>query len=215
MSDGRHLNILTTLILVVFGLLIGWNLYKGITVREIGIPGFTVKFGPDEGSSPPKPTPAEEPPTVQLPTFSRPEPSPQPEPLTTTRRRQQPNTVRILAPRNGEQVGARGVVRGTSNINDKSHVWVLVHFKLLAGQWWPQDKPRVDANGNWEALVYFGGPQDIGFDFEIAVATFDEKAEKEILAYHEYGRKSGQWLPIEFPATTSNVDIVTVRKTSH
>lgn len=122
------------------------------------------------------------------------------------------NKVTITSPKEGDRVGGRIVVGGTSEIHDRSHVWVLVHLRLLAGQWWPQTRPVVDENGNWQALAYIGIPDDIGLDFEIAVVTFDEQAEAEILRYHNHGNKTGQWLPISFPRTTSNIAVVTVRK---
>ena len=122
------------------------------------------------------------------------------------------NKVTITSPREGDQVGKRIVVKGTSEIHDGSQVWVLAHLKLLANQWWPQPKPIVDENGNWQALAYIGEPQDIGLDFEIVAATFDEQAVAEILRYHDYGNKIGQWLPIRFPRATSNIAVVTVKK---
>ncbi len=125
------------------------------------------------------------------------------------------NSVKISSPKNGEKVGARVIVKGTSSIKDSSHIWVLAHAKLLQDQWWPQPKPVVDVKGNWQALCYIGAPRDIGLDFEIAVATFDKEAEAEILKYFDYGNKTGQWLPISFPKTTSSIDIVTVNKVSH
>ncbi|MDP3014568.1 MAG: hypothetical protein Q8M92_10015, partial [Candidatus Subteraquimicrobiales bacterium] len=112
------------------------------------------------------------------------------------------NRVAITDPREGDAVGGRIVVRGTSEIHDRSHVWVLVHLRLLSGQWWPQTRPVVDENGNWQALAYIGVPEDIGFDFEIVAATFDAQAEAEILRYHDHGNRTGQWLPISFPRTT-------------
>lgn len=125
------------------------------------------------------------------------------------------NTVRIVSPRNGETVGVQGVMKGTARVTDGSHVWILVHPRLLTDQWWPQIRPRIEENGNWEALAYFGRREDIGLDFEIAVATFDQAAEREILQYHQDGQRTGQWMPIRFPRTTSNIEITTVRKVSH
>ncbi len=122
------------------------------------------------------------------------------------------NRVEITAPREGDNVGSRIVVTGTSEIRDRSHVWVLVHLKLLTDQWWPQPKPVVDEKGNWQALASFGVPEDIGFDFEIVAATFDKQAEAEILRYNDHGSRTGQWLPISFPRTTSNKAVVTVKK---
>lgn len=125
------------------------------------------------------------------------------------------NEVSITSPNNGEKVGARVIVEGKSSISDGGHIWVLAHVKLLQGQWWPQPKPVVDHDGNWQALVYLGGAQDVGMDFEIAVATFNKEQETEVLKYHEIGKKTGQWLPIMFPKTTSKIDLVTVVKMHH
>ena len=72
-----------------------------------------------------------------------------------------------------------------------------------------------EAKDDWQALVYLGGPQDVGMEFEIAVATFNKDEEAKILRYHEYGQKTGQFIPMPFPKTTSPIDIVTVKKVSH
>lgn len=125
------------------------------------------------------------------------------------------NEVLITSPDDGERVGAKVIVKGKSTINDGSHIWVLTHPKSLPDQWWPQLRPVVDENGTWQSLAYIGQSQDIGIEFEIAVASFDIKAESAILQYHEIGKKTGQWLPISFPKATSSIDLVTVRKTTH
>lgn len=91
------------------------------------------------------------------------------------------NSVKILSPKNGEKVGGRIVVSGKSNVKDGSHIWVLAHVKLLQDQWWPQPKPTVDEKGNWQAFAYIGKPEDIGLEFEIAVATFNKESEAKIM----------------------------------
>lgn len=125
------------------------------------------------------------------------------------------NKVKILSPKPGEEVGSRLIVEGNSKISDGSNIWVLVHRKDLSDQWWPQKQPRVYENGNWKTVAYIGARRDVEYEFEIAVATFDKEAEKEILEYHKIGKELDEWLPIKFPKTTSNIDIVTVNKTSH
>jgi hypothetical protein len=37
--------------MVLVALLVVWNIYKGVTVQEIGFPGFTFKFGTSVGPS--------------------------------------------------------------------------------------------------------------------------------------------------------------------
>jgi hypothetical protein len=127
---------------------------------------------------------------------------------------QGPNRVRVVSPKQGEEVGSAGTVQGTSEINDDSHVWVLTHRRDLTNQWWPQDKPGVSEN-EWFTNVYYGQPVDKGYDFEIAVATFKGEEEKKILKYHEIGKKFGKYLPIPFPKATSNIEYVIVKKKSH
>lgn len=128
---------------------------------------------------------------------------------------QERNRVKILSPSPGDGVGSRGQVTVSANINDDSHVWVLVHMALLPDQWWPQHQATLDAEGNWRSLVFYGQKEDLGLDFEIAVATFRGEEEQKILNYHKRGRVNNDYLPIKFPMPTSNVDIVTVRKSSH
>lgn len=121
--------------------------------------------------------------------------------------------VKILSPSNNDEVGARVTVKGVSKNSGNGHVWVFVHAKQLQNQWWPQAKPVVDVEGNWQALAYIGQQQDVGYDFEIAVALFGKESESKILKYHDIGKKTGQWLPISLPKANSSIDIVTVKKT--
>jgi hypothetical protein len=128
---------------------------------------------------------------------------------------QEINRVRILSPSNGVEVGTQGVVTVSAEIKDDSHVWVLVHMALLPDQWWPQNPVVLGADGNWRSLVTFGERRDIGLDFEIAAATFNGEEEQKILEYRKHGLATWDWLPIKFPTPTSNVEILTVTKTSH
>lgn len=58
--------ILTWAIVILAFIIIGWNIYTGSTVQEIGIPGFfTIKFGPK-----PTATPTQIPPTPVQPTLT-------------------------------------------------------------------------------------------------------------------------------------------------
>jgi hypothetical protein len=43
--------------LIVVCALIAWNIHKGLSVQEIGIPGFTIKFGPSQTNPKSKQTP--------------------------------------------------------------------------------------------------------------------------------------------------------------
>ena len=124
------------------------------------------------------------------------------------------NKVSIVSPQNSEEVKSYVVVKGTVQITDNSFVWVLAHRKDLTNEWWPQDEPKI-SGGQWTAFVNIGIKKDIGHDFEIAVATFGQEVKKTIDEYFEVGEKFDRWPPMPFPSTTSNVDIITVKKISH
>lgn len=123
-----------------------------------------------------------------------------------------PNKVIITSPNSGAKIGYKVHLKGESVINDNSSLWVLLHMKGWSDQWWPQSRPYVQVNGEWETTVYAGGENDIGKIFQIAVATFDGDEEKKILEYMSEGKKTGKWLPIEFPTATSNVYSIDVIK---
>jgi len=126
---------------------------------------------------------------------------------------QKPNYVTITQPQNGENVGQSYIIKGESDVRDGSQIYVLVHVRQLTEQWWPQTRPIVQPDGSWEAMAYIGQQQDIGRDFEIAVATFTGEELQKIEKYRYIGQSTNQWLPIQFPETTSNVCVITVKKT--
>jgi hypothetical protein len=50
----------------------------------------------------------------------------------------------------------------------KTFLWVLARRKDFQG-WWPQGRADVPLEWNrWRVSVTYGGPQDQGFDFELA-----------------------------------------------
>ncbi|MBF0537142.1 MAG: hypothetical protein HQL03_02700 [Nitrospirae bacterium] len=126
------------------------------------------------------------------------------------------NKVAITSLKDGDTIGCTLTVKGTINraTANNDGVWVFVHRKVLKNQWWPEPQAN-DVGNNWEALATVGIKEDIGADFEIAVATFDKNSEKIISDYFKEANKTGRFPPMEFPSTTSNVDIVTVKKISH
>ncbi|MHC4573808.1 MAG: hypothetical protein ACYS76_06705 [Planctomycetota bacterium] len=48
-EDGKSMSALTKVLIILAILIVGWNLYTGAKIQEIGIPGiFTMKFGSNE-----------------------------------------------------------------------------------------------------------------------------------------------------------------------
>ena len=92
---------------------------------------------------------------------------------------------------------------------------MFARMEFVRSEWYPQEEPKVDDKGNWKAYIRIGEERDIGLKFEIAVATVDKEVQKKISEYFERGRQDNQWIPIPIPKTTSDIDMVTVKKTSH
>lgn len=110
------------------------------------------------------------------------------------------------------KVGRGMVVRGTiTNLPNDEHLWVLVHRKD-SDEWWPQGEARIDSeSGTWEASVVFGGPEDVGNEFEIAIITLNAQEHLRLKERVETSALMG-WLPIKMPTTTSLPYIRRVRK---
>jgi hypothetical protein len=76
--------------------------------------------------------------------------------------------VEILAPQSGLLVEGAGLVEGSVVLPADAYLWVLVRRKDFDG-WWPQGGGAVSVDGGrWRVSVNYGGPEDAGFDFEIA-----------------------------------------------
>jgi hypothetical protein len=77
-------------------------------------------------------------------------------------------SVEIHSPNRGDRVSEGGTVTGTAHLAEDGHLWALVHRKDIDG-WWPQGEGEIAvAAHQWTVQVKYGGPEDAGFDFEIA-----------------------------------------------
>ena len=110
-------------------------------------------------------------------------------------------------------------VKGTATIPSGSYLWVLVHrVKGFKGLWWPQGEAEINPlTKKWEAHVVFGGPQDIGFEFEIAAIVVNETEHAKLQDYWTKAMSSGNWPPIPMPPTVPGFAPVIrkVNKTGH
>ena len=80
---------------------------------------------------------------------------------------QQPLTVTITQPQPNATVEQRDTVSGS--VSDRqAKVWVVIH-PIDTGEFWVQPPPRLNADGTWSVLAYFGreGPIDSGNQYEI------------------------------------------------
>lgn len=124
--------------------------------------------------------------------------------------------ITITHPRNGSEVERDTIVKGTASIPGGYYVWVLVRRYDFAPLWWPQREVKIDPKTNeWRATAIFGGPQDIGWDFDIGVIVVNEDGHRELMNYWTRAMKKRDWRPIQIPATSSPPYLLRVRKVRH
>ena len=102
----------------------------------------------------------------------------------------------ILKPSQDDfEVGIGADVAGTAYIPDNDYLWVLLHrTKGFKKVWWPQGEAEIDPKTKaWELHVNFGQPQDIGYEFEIAVITVNKEEHEQLEKYWFQAMKSGDW----------------------
>jgi len=125
----------------------------------------------------------------------------------------------ITTPSPGDKVDSQGKVQGRAKIPARSYLWVLAHVKYLREDWWPQGRraAAIDENGTWEIMAFYGGPQDIGEDFEIALAVVNEPVNTQLRQRAQRGEQTTKYPPIEFPNTIDGCPPVkiTVSKSGH
>ncbi len=77
-----------------------------------------------------------------------------------------------------------GAVEGSAQLTEDAHLWVLVHRKDVNG-WWPQGGGEIAVTGGqWSVQVQYGGPEDTGYDFEIAAVIIGSAVHKQWLGSH-------------------------------
>jgi len=126
--------------------------------------------------------------------------------------------IKLAEPHDGQQVGRSVTVKGTATLPAGGHLWVFARRENFQDQdvWWPQAEGRVDpTTGEWKVSTSIGEPRDIGWSFDIAVAVFKEAENLELKNQVREAMKSGNWLPIEMPASICPPQFLKVKKNSH
>ena len=124
--------------------------------------------------------------------------------------------VTIEEPRDGLEVGLIVTVKGTATIPSGTHIWVLARRVDFDGFWWPQGEGRINpTTQKWRATATLGEPQDVGWDFDIAVIVVDEENHIKLGDYRRNAMRTGDWRPIEAPPTVTPPLIRTLTKVSH
>ena len=107
--------------------------------------------------------------------------------------------VEILAPQSGATVTSIGMVDGSADIPPDSFLWVLARRKDFHG-WRPQGTGDVPLEGNrWSVSVTYGGPQDKGFDFELAALVVQQSTHELWTDWVARVSKTGVFPPVQLP----------------
>ncbi|HKH47673.1 MAG TPA: hypothetical protein VKM72_23700 [Thermoanaerobaculia bacterium] len=129
-----------------------------------------------------------------------------------------PCVVQVIKPNPGQEAGSHVDVEGTAELPPDHHVWVFARHESFRGsdEWWPQNEGRVSPeNGKWNVRAVLGGPQDVGDDFDVAVAVFTPGQHRQLRDFLRKGRETGNYPPIEMPDAACPPVLRVVRKTSN
>jgi hypothetical protein len=108
-------------------------------------------------------------------------------------------SVEILSPRPGTRVTEIGIVEGRATISSGAHLWVLVHRKDVDG-WWPQGDGAAPVSGDsWTVQVNYGGPDDVGFQFEVAAVLVTRAVHERWLEWVQAVKDTGEFPPVRLP----------------
>lgn len=121
----------------------------------------------------------------------------------------------LTDPRPGEDVGGHIIARGTAILPARHHLWVFarrVSYRSLKF-WFQQGEGEVQPNGEWKVSVAIGNKDDIGWDFDVTAAVFDEQQHLNLLQSLRDSILAKDFQPIEMPAAVCVAETVTVHKT--
>jgi Methyltransferase domain len=108
-------------------------------------------------------------------------------------------SIEILSPHTAQRVAEIGIVKGRANVPDGAYLWVLVHRTDIDG-WWPQgDGPVPVAAEFWTVPVHYGGPEDVGFRFEVAAVIVTRTVHERWLEWVQAVKDTGEFPPVKLP----------------
>ncbi len=118
--------------------------------------------------------------------------------------------------RDGLEVGKGILVSGTAELPAGYHLWVFARRVNFEGRWWPQNEGRINPRtGAWRVYANLGEEQDIGWEFDLAIAAFDEDGHIRLRNYLQQAMERDVWRPIRMPAAAAPPKTFQVVKVSH
>jgi hypothetical protein len=122
----------------------------------------------------------------------------------------QPCSIEITSLKDGDTVGRSVIVKGKASLPAAGNLWLLSRKRAMANQWWPQAGPVEITNGEWEVQVFFGRPEDIGSNFDVAAVVVNSETSAGFIKWFSTA-KDLDYPPVPFPNTNSSCSVVTVK----
>jgi hypothetical protein len=125
--------------------------------------------------------------------------------------------VTVSAPRHGEAVGRRAMVRGRAAVPPGGRLWLFAR-RIDQPGWWPQGEGCIDVRDEeWSQVCKYGEISDVGSKFQMTVLVLDERASARVERWVLRAKETGVAPPIPLPAHVAGCPAVqvTVIKTSH
>lgn len=122
----------------------------------------------------------------------------------------QPCSIEITSLKEGDKVGRSVTIRGKASIPASGSLWLLSRKRSMGNQWWPQAGPIEITNGEWEAEVFFGRPDDIGSNFDVAAVVVNSQTSATFTKWFSTAKEL-DYPPEPFPNTNSSCSVVTVK----
>jgi hypothetical protein len=126
--------------------------------------------------------------------------------------------VRITEPNDGQAVGGNITIRGTATISPDLHLWAFVRRVKpyrTADVWWTQGEITFDPTTpeKWEMPATIGNEKDVGYEFDVAVAAFNQAQHIRLLSDFKKTVKTRDPQPDQMPPAACIATRVTVKKT--
>lgn len=122
----------------------------------------------------------------------------------------------IMQPTAGQLVGREIQASGTARVMEGQHAWLVARRSDFYPHWWLQRKLQVsERTPDWKSVAVLGGPQDIGWDFDIAVVIVAADGNRRLQEHWEKAVETSDFKPIAIRETVAAPCTVTVRKNKH
>lgn len=119
-------------------------------------------------------------------------------------------SIEITSLKAGDKVGRSVTVRGKASLPAEGNLWLLSRKRSMGNQWWPQAGPVEITDGEWEAEVFFGRPEDIGSNFDVAAVVVSSQTSATFIKWFSTA-KALDYPPVPFPDSHSPCSVVTVK----